>query len=105
MIRYTTPTITLTIEKTILPMDAEVYVTIQQGNRKLTKKDPEIERGEKNTIISLTLTQQESAAFDSKEPAFVQVNWITADGVRSATKSASVFVFDNLLTEVVNYGG
>lgn len=104
MIRYTTPTITLTIEKTILPEGAEVYVTIQQGNKKLTKKNPEIERGEKNTVLLVELTQDESAKFESKDPAFVQVNWITSDGTRNATKAASVFIFDNLLSEVVEYG-
>lgn len=105
MIRYTTPTITLTIEKTILPEGAEVFVTLQQGIHKLTKNNPTVTRGEKNTVVALELTQVESAAFESKAPAFVQVNWITADGTRSATKVASVVVFDNLLAEVVEYGG
>lgn len=102
MIRYTTPTITLSID-TVLP-EAEVYVTFQQGTKKLTKTDAEITRNAKTTTLVVSLTQSESASFKAGEPVMVQANWITADGTRNATKAASVTTIDNLLDEVISYG-
>ncbi len=101
MIRYTTPTITLTINA-VLPENAKAIVSLRQ-NRKQLDKEVEIDRGEKTSTLVVELTQSESAAFVSDAPVLVQVNWITPDGDRDATKVASVVAFDNLLDKVISY--
>ena len=99
MITYTTPTITL-IAAGVLITDAEVYVTIAQGSKKLTKTDATLEYTQSDTIVKVTLTQEETGAFEYDREVKVQVNWIT-DGVRAATKIERVDCFENLLDEVI----
>lgn len=109
MIRYTTPSISLTIEDIDLT-DKEVYVTLQQGNLKMTKSGADLainvtpvgESYESN--ISFTLTQEESAMFDYSRSCIIQANWIDASGVREATDIQNVSVMRNLLDEVIEYG-
>ena len=109
MIKYTTPTITLTIEGVDLSAQ-DVYVTLQQGNLELTKSgsdltiDTETVQQITNTDISFTLTQEESALFKFNASVSVQVNWISAQGVRAATEIKKLNVMDNLLDEVIEYG-
>lgn len=109
MINYTTPTITLTIEGTDITAN-EIYVTIQQREHKMTKGPNDltataITHGQQtDTKVELTLTQRESAYFDYQMPASVQVNWISPDGIRGATRIKKLDVLKNLLDEVVNYG-
>ena len=101
MIRYTTPTITLTVNA-VLPEGARAVVSLRQKSRQLDKETA-VDRGEKSTTLHVELTQGESAMFASGEPVLVQVNWITPDGDRNATKVASVVAFDNLLDKVISY--
>lgn len=101
MIRYTTPTITLTVDA-VIPEGANVYVSLKQKHYQLDK-EVAATRGNKTTTVTLTLTQKESAAFHSDEPVYVQLNWITEGGYRNATKVASVVAFDNLLDKVIAY--
>lgn len=105
MINYTTPTISLTVEDIDLT-GKDVYVTLEQGCNQLTKKGSQlaisIEEGD--TVINLTLTQEESGRFDFNRNASVQVNWISSDGVRSATEIKKIDVMRNLLDEVIEYG-
>lgn len=102
MIRYTTPTIILTVDK-VLPGEAEIYVTFQQGDVKLTKMDADVALNTKTTTIDVTLTQAESAKFRAGEPVTVQVNWIDEDGTRDATRPATIAMFENLLNKVISY--
>lgn len=104
MIKYTTPTITLTVESIdITPHD--VYVTLEQGNKELTKKGADlIKQFEDDTTLTFVLTQEESASFDFSKSVSVQVNWITSDGVRAATEIRSIPVMRNLLDKVIAYG-
>lgn len=110
MINYTTPTIRLTVEGADLT-GMDVYVSIEQRQTKLTKTNADLTIstetvGEQtNTALAATLTQEETAAFDFGKSALVQVNWISPQGVRSATEIDKINVMRNLLDEVVEYGG
>ena len=105
MINYTTPTITLTIEGCDLT-DKEVYVSLEQGKKILTKKSDELDISvdQGNTIIEMPLTQEESGYFDYNLTVSVQVNWISSDGIRAATEIKNIKVMPNLLNEVIEYG-
>lgn len=101
MIRYTTPTITLTINA-VIPEGAKTIVSLRQKNKQLDK-EVSYDRGDKTTTLTVYLTQEESSKFCSCDPVLVQVNWILPDGDRNATKVASVVAFDNLLDKVIDY--
>ena len=109
MIKYTTPTITLIVEGVDLT-GKNIYATLEQGCRELTKKgsemtiSTEVVGGRTDTVLTMMLTQEESASFDFNKNAFVQVNWITAGGVRGATEIKKIDVMRNLLDEVIEYG-
>ena len=98
MIRYTTPTITLTIEDALVSGD--VFVTFEQGRNRLTIEDAEVTLGNSDSTITLTLTQEQTAMFKTGFPISVQVNWIDG-GVRTATDIATISALDNLLDEVI----
>lgn len=106
MNRYTTPTLTLTIEGINLT-GMDVYVTFAQGRVVLTKTLDDgvalaINSG--NSVLSVYLDQRETATLGTGN-ARVQVNWINASGTRVATRIKEVSVRQNLLEEVLTYGG
>lgn len=105
MINYTTPTISLIVEDVDITAH-DIYVTLEQGTTELIKtgSDLTVSTDDGDTSIIFTLTQEESASFDYNNRAAVQVNWITSQGVRSATEIKSIGVMRNLLDKVVNYG-
>lgn len=109
MINFTTPTITLVVEGVDLT-GKNIYATLEQGCRELTKKGSDMNIttetvGERtDTVLTMVLSQEESASFDFNKNAFVQVNWITAGGVRGATEIKKIDVMRNLLDEVIEYG-
>lgn len=98
MRRYTTPTIDLTVEEHDLT-SASVYVTFQQGVRKLTLSNPPVIFDGKDSVISVELSQLESGRF-TKGSCDVQVNWLE-DDKRNATEIKSFAVTQNLLDEVI----
>ena len=73
--------------------------------RELTKtgSDLILQSQQTDTVITFTLTQEESASFDFRKNVSIQVNWITSDGVRAATEIKSIDVMRNLLDEVIQY--
>lgn len=105
MIKYTTPTISLTVEGVDITAH-DIYVTLEQGTTELIKtgSDLIVSTDEGDTSIIFTLTQEESAMFDYNNRAAIQVNWITSSGVRSATEIKSIGVLRNLLDKVIAYG-
>lgn len=107
MRRYTTPTLTLTVSGVDLS-DFDVYVTITQGDIELTKTDDDItvtyDSDEEKSTVAVYLTQAETGAFESRKDAKTQVNWMTSEGVRGATKIKTVHIEGNLLPEVLTYG-
>lgn len=105
MINYTTPTLTLVVDG-INISTYDIYATLEQGLNKLTKTGDELTVdtetvGQKtNTVITMTLTQQESATFFYDKPVNAQVNWLV-DGKRFATDIKTIPVMRNLLNRVI----
>ena len=109
MIRYTTPTDTLTV-KGIDLTEMDVYVTFKQKQQQrrdpvvVTLADTTVSYADGDSKIQITLTQQQTSSFKNG-PAQVQVNWIDQNGLRGATREANIVIHDNLLQEVLTYGG
>lgn len=105
MIRYTTPTITLRV-KGIDISQSDAYCTVKQDKVKITKTGADLSistetvQGTTNTLISFTLSQQETAAFIQDRIAKVQVNWLNG-GKRLATERKAVVFGENLIDEVI----
>ncbi len=103
MRRYTTPTISLTVEGVDLT-GMDTYVTISQGGTELTVTNAAASFDGADTTIALALTQEQTERFRVGE-AKVQVNWVGGDGMRNATTIGRLQVDDNLLRRVVRHGG
>ena len=109
MINYTTPTISLTVEGVDIST-ADIYASFEQGRTEMTKSGTDITVTTDthdqitDTIVTMTLTQTESALFAFNKPVSVQVNWIFANGSRDATEIKVIPVMRNLLDEVIAYG-
>ena len=109
MIKFTTPSIPITIDNIDLTGN-DIYVSLEQGKHKLEKTGTDLivttdTHGQiTDTIITLVLSQEESGAFDFNKSCTMQVNWITPDGVRDATEIATISVMRNLLDRVIHYG-
>lgn len=109
MIKYTTPTITLVVEGADLT-GKDIYATLEQGCRQLTKKgsdmtvSTEVVDDRTDTVLTMVLSQEETATFDFNRNVSIQVNWIASNGVRAATEIKAILVMKNLLDEVISYG-
>ena len=108
MIQYTTPTQTFRVKKIdITPY--KIYLTFTQGNRRLTKTGDDLTVRKEtvgqdvNTLISVMLSQQETAFFRTDSYVYVKVNWIDSNGVRGSSKTAYFSMESNLLDEVISY--
>ena len=103
--RFTSPTQELEVENVDLTQ-SDVYVTYTQGHTVLTVSNEDIQMetvvvdDHTNTLISVYMSQETTAAFKINEDIEVQVNWLT-DGKRNATDIAKVGVKRNLLEEVI----
>lgn len=103
MVRYTTPIIPMTVDADLTGFN--IKVTLTQGDQKVTKVVTEIEVEDNVTSFSVPLTQQESGKFSATSKVQVQVNAIDANGTRLATDIEMINIFENLLPEVLSYGG
>lgn len=110
MINYTTPTVHLIVEGVDIT-DKDVYVTLEQGCKELTKSGSDLiieaettDQEQTDTNITFVLSQEESARFDYNKNVSIQVNWIASNGVRAATEIKGIKVMKNLLGEVISYG-
>lgn len=99
MIRYTTPTYSLRVVGCDLT-DMTVYVTFEQRGVSLTIDNPTIELVEGDTLVTCSMTQEQSAEFSSGVME-VQINWIDALGNRCATVAKQIPVVAQLLREVI----
>ena len=94
MIRGTTPTLILTVEKTDLT-DYSLFITLKGkvSSKEFTwdSSDSNVElhsaSAQDGSVIYLYLTQEDTLAFE-KEKVEVQVRWITAEGIAGATDIA-----------------
>ena len=98
--RYTTPTISLTVNKIDLTA-YDVFVTFKSGNKTLTFTNDDISMTfeSPDTQIEIEFTQEQSALFSGQ--ALCQINWLTTGGERNATCIRSVNFSPNLLDEVI----
>lgn len=106
MINYTTPTLYATVKGIDLTVGYDVYVSLEQDRVQLDKsgEDLTLETQGEDTLISLKLSQMESAAFNFGKRVFVQINAIDENGNRLATGIKEVPVMRNLLDKEISYG-
>ncbi len=98
--RGTTQEVRITIKGWDLT-SCDIYVTFKQGAKSVTKKTMDSVVFSNNaTKIVLTLTQQETMAFDNNKSGLVQARWIDQNGIARKTKTAA-FDVDLLLYEAV----
>lgn len=103
MIRGTTPDYVLTLDGVDLS-DQTVYVTIAQGNKKLTLAGDRlsITATVDGSEIAFTLTQEDTLGL-TVGGATVQVRFIDKNGHAEATDIASLIVRQVLLEDVIEY--
>lgn len=96
MIRFTTPTIKIRVTNVNPDTFDMVKLTLSQVGAESLTKNADIE----GDVVSIHLTQTESARFRREFPASVQVNaWKGEE--RYAGNVLNVPVLDNLLSEVI----
>ena len=102
--KYTTPTKRLRVKNIDLTR-MRVWVTFSQNrfSQSVTKIDCPMELDGNDTLITVTLTQSETAKFYTNEKVKIQVNYMDANGNRQATDVIFENVTDNLLKKVVSY--
>ena len=107
MINYTTPTLYARVKNIDFTIGYDAYVSLEQGDVQLDKSgdDLTLELDGEDTLISFTLTQKESAAFDFGSKVYVQINIIDQNNVRAATGIKQIPVMRNLLDKEISYGG
>lgn len=101
MIRATTPTLELVLEDERIDLGVanDVYVTLRQGPKKLTKSGNALAID--GNVVSVWLSQQETLGFTSAHNVDVQLNWTYPGGARAASEIGRVWVGENLLPEVL----
>ena len=102
-IRGTTPDYILEIEDVDLSGQT-VYVTIAQGNRKITKTGDtlDIVVAEGGSTISFRLSQEETLGLNEGD-ASVQVKFIDATGTAEGTDIGTIKINKALLEKVIDY--
>lgn len=103
MRRYTTPRILIKIEGADLT-GCDVYVTLRQGLREHTVKNPPMEVDGTDAYLEVRLTQLQSARFRETKPVEVEVNVVDPNGWRAATDIATVPFGRQLLEVPKTYG-
>lgn len=98
--RATTPTIALDFTDRNLDLTeaSNVYVTLAQMPRKLTKTGADLEISAKR--IEVYLTQEETLKFFEGEVR-IQANWTYSGGRRGASKVRIINLSEQLLPEVL----
>lgn len=99
MRRFTTPTVTVTVEGVDLTAQ-DVLVTFSQRGNRLTVEGPQMALVDGDTTISIPLSQLQTGGF-AEGSVEVQVNWLDGFGHRDATTVGAIQVERNLLAEVV----
>ena len=105
MIRATTPTFTFTIRSETLDLSEanNIYFTLTQGGRTITKTGEDLEVTGQRTV-SVWLTQEESLSLVEGSMK-VQFNWtysdINGNVRRAATQRITIQIDEQLLKEVI----
>ena len=113
MIRGTTPTLTLKVPVVDLTRVEEVYVTVKQANKAISKTGDDVEvqtiTGNNDEVIGSKvlcwLNERESLSLCEGVDALIQVNWTYLDNgqniKRAATKSKAIKIEQQLLNGVI----
>ena len=110
MVKYTTPVLPLDVPGWDLTQQQDVYVSIEQNKIEIEKRGADLIISVETVSqvptshILVTLTQEETARFNEKFNAEIQVNWIDSSNMRKATDIVQVPVTRNLLNKVIAYG-
>lgn len=108
MIQYTTPTLTFELDDATIGEGDRVWVSIEQkdncGSAEVDIDVPPsgVTVAGSLVTVKVTLTQEQSGRFRPGR-AKAQVNWISSDGTRLATKAGWIEVDENILDRVVSY--
>lgn len=107
MINWTTPTLYARLKSIDVTEGYDIYISLEQGEHQLDKsnEDLTVVMDGTDTLISLVLTQAESASFRWNTSALMQINVIDENGVRAATGIKQIPVMRNLLDKEISYGG
>lgn len=104
MIRYTTPTFLLEVDRDLT--DVNVYVSLEQGTtfKEDIKVTPDIMTvSEGKTTIKITPSQETTGKLKIGSQLRIQINVINSLGVREASEIRSIGVSENLLEEIIEY--
>ena len=100
MTQGTTPTITCRLQAEIdLTQAGNVYLTLRQGGRTVTKSGGDLTIEESS--VGADLTQEDTLLFRHDAPVHIQLNWTYGDGTRGASEIVTVMLGRNLLPEVL----
>lgn len=115
MRQYTTPFERLFVKGVTLSNTDRVFVTYSgkkatfpvginpSWDMTITIDDPVVtpDQNGEGTWVVVHLTQEQTGSFAVCETVGVQVNWLTEEGERGATKVCYIPVTENLLKEVI----
>lgn len=101
MTTYTDLPITIRVTGYDMTAADNIHVTFKQGGTSVVVTDVAVDS---TTQISLTLTQCQTGRFKGDKPIEVNLNFFDADGLRKASKTATIAVNSNLLERIINNG-
>lgn len=98
MRRYSTPTIKLTVDDIDLTDAAKILVTFDQGHAEILTKEPSaVTYDTGDSILSVDLSENETALFDYRRPVRIEINILTSTGERIPSDIVEIPIFENLL--------
>lgn len=95
----TTPTITYTFKVVPVSSIVKAVLTVKERGVNIIEKDLSDATVGEDTL-SWTLTQEETLAIGARA-ASIMLNWLTADGVRGASKEEIINGVNNHIREVM----
>lgn len=97
MIRYSTPEIVISADVDLSNI-AGFWISFKQDDITLRKTKSEVSINQ--NVVSVTLTQEETAMFIPKKMVQVQLRWIDENEVATGSNIVSIY-FDDVLEEEV----
>lgn len=101
MTTYTDLPITIRVTGYDMTAADNIHVTFRQGAVVVVVTEVTVDS---STQISLTLDQWQTGRFKGDKPIEVNLNFFDADGLRKASKTATIAVNSNLLERIINHG-
>lgn len=98
IIRGTTPTITFTFDTVEVSNITTAVLTVKKNNSVLVELNKSTATVDEGTL-SWKLSQENTLAVEGK--AEIMLNWVTADGVRGASKTLAVDFKPNHKNQVI----